>query len=663
MNSMQFQQDIKKARHNFLVDAQVDAAILPENILESWQRSKQLGIDPLQQSFPLVTSEQKNKTIGNIESFANHMKENFGQVHSLLKQILAEVGAAVFYMDDNLCVFNKYGNEDLLQELKGKNIRFGTNFSEDIMGTNAVAIAQRTEKNNWVIGYEHYSEALCSYACYARSAVRNICDKHYYVLLIIPCAGMTNATIPLFHYIIESYTKAVSYHTFPDIAIERTLLRHIMQQNSSAYVVINPSEQVLLANDLFFSVFHKIPSKTIGSHLVESIPDFKQISEYLARGQEVLNYEIIFPSLPKGSQSYLIDCFRINQFNTYLGIAIVLKNKNDFYKHINKIVNSGSYYSLNDLIGESENFVALKKMIRQSALSSSNVLITGESGTGKELIAQSIHSCGPRSEHPFVSLNCAAIPKELIGSELFGYVEGAFTGAKKGGATGKFELAHEGTLFLDEIGDMPLDLQAVLLRVLEDRTVTRIGGSKSTKVNVRILAATNCNLWERVNERQFRSDLYYRLNVIRLDTIPLRQRLDDLPLLVNHFLHLLSKSFHKEILAVSPEVMDLFYQYNWPGNVRELRNILERCITFCNSPKIQIENIPQDFFNTINKQTQPDHNLSFSEVYSMDLSFEEYERKQILYLMRKHKGNKSMVAKELGIARRTLYSRLEKYNC
>lgn len=250
----------------------------------------------------------------------------------------------------------------------------------------------------------------------------------------------------------------------------------------------------------------------------------------------------------------------------------------------------------------------MRKLVSQAKIAAqhaSNVLITGESGTGKEMFARLIHTSSPRSAKPFIAVNCAAIPESLMESELFGYEEGAFTGARKGGKIGKIQLANHGTFFLDEIGDMPLYLQAKLLRVLNDKKVERIGNSSTSLINVdvRIIAATNQNLEEMIERKEFREDLYYRLNVVPLRLPPLRERPDDIPFLIQHFINKYNKILGKEIRSASASVMELMMEYQWPGNVRELENCIEYMMTFEKTQVLSLEVMPQKILSLKNETT------------------------------------------------------------
>jgi len=366
--------------------------------------------------------------------------------------------------------------------------------------------------------------------------------------------------------------------------------------------------------------------------------------------------------------SYFMLITRVGNFHPHqqnlLSFYIKLLSSTILHRRPQKLLNCTAHYTFNDLIGSNSYFKYIKKIAADTASSSSNVLITGDTGTGKELFAQAIHNAGNRKYGPFISINCAAIPRELIGSELFGYVEGAFTGTCKGGATGKFELAHKGTIFLDEIAEMPMNMQSVLLRVLEEKQITRLGGKNPISVDVKIIAATNKDLKALIAAGEFRSDLYYRLNVIRIDLIPLRDRKDDIPLLVDAFLKEFNFTLNKKINVVSPEVWEVFQKYDWPGNVRELKNAVERAVNLCNDGVICINNLPMELLEDC-----PAEAGNYAGNYKEDLYGNKFIRnyitgkrneiKMIMELMEKHRGNKTRVAKDLGITRATLYRKLD----
>lgn len=307
-----------------------------------------------------------------------------------------------------------------------------------------------------------------------------------------------------------------------------------------------------------------------------------------------------------------------------------------------------------DVIGTSQRLVNALSKCNKAAPSNVPVLLLGESGTGKEKIAQAIHKSSLRSTHPFLAINCGAIQKELISSELFGYVKGAFTGASTTGKKGKFEEANGGTLFLDEIGEMPLDLQVHLLRVLQEKEVTRLGSSQPIPVNVRIIAATNKNLFDLCKQGKFREDLLFRLNVVTVNIPPLRERLDDLHQLTDHFIELFSQKYLKDKLMISAETRNFFYEYHWPGNIRELQNVLEHAVLFSEEDEIRLADLP--------------HYLLEQEIHSLPTSnkqrltpIDSEECKLLIRLLDETGWNLSAVAKQMNIARSTLYRKLKKY--
>ncbi|MGX8795255.1 sigma 54-interacting transcriptional regulator [Fusibacter sp. JL298sf-3] len=310
-------------------------------------------------------------------------------------------------------------------------------------------------------------------------------------------------------------------------------------------------------------------------------------------------------------------------------------------------------YSFDQIITANAQMDTLKKQAEKIAPSRSNILIQGESGTGKELFAHAIHKASRRSDRPFVSVNCAAIPEALLESELFGYEKGAFTGADKNGRIGKFELADEGTLFLDEIGDMPLQMQAKILRVLQDGEVERVGSNRPKQVDVRIIAATNKNLKEMVAEKLFRADLYYRLNVMNLHIPPLKERRDDVILLSSHFIDRLNAQNHGKVWGIAEKTQLLMRQYHWPGNIRELRNIIERAYHIMEADQeIQPYHLPAFL-----KAADPDYTGD-----PLKMMMETYEKKMLLERLIYFNGNKTKTAKDLGISRMALHKKLEKYN-
>lgn len=370
--------------------------------------------------------------------------------------------------------------------------------------------------------------------------------------------------------------------------------------------------------DVFGSVFPLYE----GDHMIGSVGVFKNVAEEVRLSQEVERKE---------------------------GLADYLQ------KELNK--REALPLSFQEYIGQNSRLRETLLLAAKVAPTDSTVLIRGESGVGKEVLARAIHSSSKRSSKPLIKVNCAAIPEHLLESELFGYEEGAFTGAKRGGKMGKFELAHGGTIFLDEVGDMSLNMQAKLLRVLQEREIERVGGTKTIKLNLRIIAATNRDLDQMMEEGTFRRDLYYRLNIIPLTIPPLRERKDDIPALSEYYLQKYSQQFGKPNLKLSPGTIQVFQNYDWPGNIRELQNVLEHASIICDRDTIDPHHLPAHGLSHGKPQTAPQ-----AEPSDMKETLTKIEREMIMTALKNSNGNRTRAMQALGISRRAFYDKLKRYN-
>lgn len=344
-----------------------------------------------------------------------------------------------------------------------------------------------------------------------------------------------------------------------------------------------------------------------------------------------------------------LELSRNNSFERKSTDRTILGNESEMGRKLaGKITKNQAIYTFDKIISCNERFNNIVEYAKKIADSKSTVLITGESGTGKEIFAQSIHNCSKRCSGPFVAVNCGAIPATLIESELFGYEEGAFTGAKRGGNLGKFELAEGGTIFLDEIGEMPSDMQIKLLRVIEEGVITRIGSNKQIPLNIRIIAATNKDLKNEIQRGSFRKDLYYRLNVLPVYLPPLRERRGDIPLLIDYYMKKTAKKLGKSSVNITEDYMAYLQSYDWPGNIRELENVIELIV---NTGSVQISHW----------SAEPEE-VSVTSISSQLVSLDHIEKIHITNILNEVKGNVTIAAKVLGIGRNTLYRKLEKYN-
>ncbi|MCR2044395.1 sigma 54-interacting transcriptional regulator [Anaerosalibacter massiliensis] len=442
------------------------------------------------------------------------------------------------------------------------------------------------------------------------------------------------------------------------------LLKTIMETTNDAIVYVNKEGYIEMLSKPYAEFLMIDRHKVIGKHVTEVIENTRMhtviktgISE-IAEIQQIKGNKMIATRIPIFVNGKVVGAvgkvlFRdIDELNAlYKKISKIEKELN-LYKDEFKKVNIAKY-SLDNIISKSKSMDYLKSLTKRAAKTNSNILILGESGTGKELFAHAIHNLSERANGPFIKVNCGAIPYELLESELFGYEEGSFTGAAKGGKIGKFKAADGGTIFLDEIGDLPMNMQVKLLRVLQDKEIEKIGSTESEEVDVRVIAATNRDLEKMVSEGMFRLDLYYRLNVLTIKIPPLKDRKDDIPILSRHLVQKISKRENILVNDVSDKTLEYLKRYDWPGNVRELENILERAINFLDEDTIiKPEHLPPRITG-IKKE---------KNIRSLKQTLEEIERQTIIESLIFSNGNKTKAANILDISRTSLYEKIAKYN-
>ncbi len=363
-------------------------------------------------------------------------------------------------------------------------------------------------------------------------------------------------------------------------------------------------------------------------------------------------------AIKKGAFYYLTKPVNLEELEFLVKKSLASQSLEEENKELKQALFKEKFES-GEIIAHSKKMKELLKMVEKIAQTNSTVLIEGESGTGKELVAHRIHELSPRRNNPFVPVHCAALTETLLTSELFGHEKGSFTGALDR-KIGRFERAHMGTLFLDEIGEISKDTQVKLLRVLQDGVFERVGGTKPIKSDARLVCATNKNLLEEVKAGRFREDLYYRINVIYLKVPPLRERKEDIPYLIEHFVNYFAQANGKKAMTVDPAAMNLLVNYSWPGNVREVKNIIERMVVLSNSDILNAIQVPEDIRQGALPPTHTLSTTTATENSSGRLS--DVEKEVIRQTLEAVKGNKSLAAKKLGISRRTLYRKIEEYH-
>lgn len=649
-------ESMSEIRKSFLLNGDINQANIRQDIADSWLRSKNHSINPEAGTLPPRLSYEKTSCL--VSNYSRYILESFSEYFESKHFLLSQLGIAICYVHDSMTIHIRNGNNELITALKSINLGFGSNMSEARVGTNAVALAARTGAESWVIGAEHYIEALQDYVC-AAVPLKGQYDRISYVMLVAPLSRYNQTLHELFHFILCTEASFTGGKATSDNYIKNLIINRQTEENNELFIIVNSTGKIISANHNFFDAINLNYLSTIGKPLLSILPELKETLSCLETGRSISLKEIYLTNLPSENNHFFISCKPVGDKEN-LGVVITMTPNMYVQKLINKVINYSAGFTFDDLIGINQKFIKTKSLAYKASQSSSNVLILGESGTGKELFAHSIHNASSRNRNPFIAVNCAGIPRELIGSELFGYAQGAFTGARREGAQGKFQLASGGTLFLDEIGEMPLDMQTVLLRVLEDKTITRLGDSKPIKVDVRLITATNKDLWDLVNQGKFRLDLYYRLNVVKLDIVPLRDRPEDVPLLAAHYLSYFSHSLHKTVSTITDEAMKVLQSYSWPGNVRELRNVIERGVNLANSDQITKADLPADVISNIPAVPVSKYpKVGEKVIPKLDNDYPQREKETIRNLMKKYRGNKSKVAAELGIARTTLYRKLK----
>ena len=571
----------------------------------------------------------------------------------ILYDFLRDSGFSLYLTDSDGIVLTMIGDNDILQDLDKMGIVIGADMSEKSTGTNAIGTALAEDCPVQISGKEHFINVYHIWTCSA-STIHN---EQGHIIGCLNLTGRYQLAHPHTLGLVVAAVKSIENQLIMDkiqgqLYNTNQYLNRIMNSINLGIFATDINGTVTSINNSACSMLN-IDEKDIMSRNIGGIlSDWEYILSIIKLGENCENKEITYSSY-KGKKRFNLSVYPIrNKQKKITGMVGIFKDIQNVYNLLNKYTFMRATYTFDDIIGKSHKIQEIKDQAMGIADSPSTVLIQGESGTGKEIIAQSIHNRSSRRNNGFVAINCGAIPKNLIESELFGYEDGAFTGAKHGGQPGKFEIANGGTLFLDEIGEMPLDMQVNLLRVLQEGYVTRVGGNKYIKVDVRIIASTNKDLKAEVEKGNFREDLYYRLSVIPINIPPLRERKGDIEMLIEHFLKTKAAKLGKPLPKISHELFEKLTNYSWPGNVRELENCIENIVNL-NGKTTFVFNDNNITCNT----TKSDNSFEY-EMCSLD----DLEVKAIMHCINNCNGNITKAAKVLGINRSTIYTKLRKHN-
>lgn len=645
MFDKQSRKNIKQSWQDFQNNKLVGTDNIREVILESWERSRKYDVNALHQIKKLCSPEELKKRQAN-----NIILLNAAHIYleDLYSKVLNSQGVVVLSDAEGTIIF-ALGDEKTMRETTAPEL--GNDCSEATLGTNGVGTCLALKRPIQIWAEEHYYQGNHIWYCSGAP----IFDPAGNML------GCLNVT---------GTSQSVHTHTLGMVlgmanAIERQIkINQISDENqkvirkqeimlnliTDGVLIVDPAGKITEINQHALQMFGMAKNEIVNQLITELIPSGFDIKDIFIKQRMLKNTEIDFALHDKDLSCSVSTAISRNEKGLPESLILTFTPSKNIHALVNQVTGSRARYTFEQMIGRSSVFQEAIRHGKMAALANSNVLITGESGTGKELMAQAIHNASNRFHKPFIIINCGALPRELIVSELFGYEGGSFTGSKKDGNPGKFELADGGTIFLDEIGELPLDVQATLLRIIQDKVVNRIGSSKPKSVDVRIIAATNKNLAEEVLNKTFRQDLFYRLNVLAINMPSLRDRKEDIEVLINSTVDRIKYQTNKPHLTIDSQAMFLLKKYEWPGNIRELENVLERAANICEDLVIKCSDLPNHFTGESVKAA-PEITI-----------IEQTEMTLIIDTLRETNGNIKQTAEKLGIARNTIYRKMKRYN-
>ncbi len=638
---------IEEAWNRYIANDVLDIHKIRPEVAHSWQRCRNLKVDPYGQS----TGEIKgNELKEKLQSSQHLIKIARPFIHNLYGFVKG-TGYQIVLADSNGYVLEVIGDPEIVKKMRQVQLCPGGEWSEPHKGTNAIGTAIVEKKPLQIFAREHF----CQPHHFLASAASPIFDPEGAMVGVLDITGdykSFNAnTLSIVVAAVSAIENQLRLHkTTSKLYVSYKFTNMLLEAVSDGVISCDSNGTVTQLNSFAAKLIGADPRYAIGKHIGSVIRKPASILQVLATGVDYRDQEMVIEETGK-KVSQTVSPLR-DDTGRVIGVLSILK----VHKEKQAGRRAGSLtakYVFDDIIGESETMLVAKKWARIAAGSPSTVLLTGESGTGKELFAQAIHNGSARKDRPFIAINCAALPDTLIESELFGYEEGSFTGSKKGGQIGKFELANGGTIFLDEIGDIPLYTQVKLLRVIQEKKLSRIGSSGEISVDIRIVAATHKDLKEEVHKGNFRKDLYYRLNVITINIASLRERMDDLPLLNVHFVSKLSLKLGRKNISFSDDFTDRLKTYNWPGNIRELENAIERALNMLQDGGVLTPDLLL-FDSPLPGRMEE----RVSEVKSL----KDIEKDAIIHALNLYKGNILKVSAKLGVGRNTLYRKIKEYD-
>lgn len=643
---------IYRSWEKFINNFEIEPYIIRPLVANAWHRCLRMKVDPMASlcELRLLSQQQIAKRIERRKKLIDAAMPFMSHLYNFVKG----TDTLVCLIDDNGIVLDVLRDPVIQQRTKHLCHAIGSDWSEAIAGANAIGTCLIEKKPVQIAASEHYCKVLHELA----SSAAPIISPSNELLGVLCIFGLNQDVHPHTLGMVVAAVKAiendlVSQKASYDLMVAYNKVTTAIETMSDGLISIDANHQITQLNTLGAKILHVNPEECIGKYVSDVFgADFPMLG-VMQRGKGFSDRECYIDTPTGGSRFTSTAKLLKDEAGNTTGMIATLREIDTVHKLVNKMVGAQATLTFDDIVGNDPQLLLIVERARRVARSGSTILLQGESGTGKEIFAQAIHNASGRRAGPFVVINCAAIPRELVESELFGFEDGAFTGAKRGGRPGKFELASGGTIFLDEIGDMPLDLQVTWLRVLQERQVTRIGGQKSIPVNTRVIAATNKNLSDEVDKGNFRLDLFYRLNVITFQIPALRDRTNDIIYLVQYFVDKISRRLGQDTPDIDPEFYNYLANYDWPGNVRELENVIEQALHIVELGILKPEHLPQRVCGS--KATE-------KKTESRSAKLKGAEAKVIKDTLDSLNWNISKVASTLGIGRNTLYRKIKQYN-
>jgi PAS domain S-box-containing protein len=629
----------------------IETSVLRQEIADSWRRCLfEYKLDPFASKRPIRLSPKEIAERCQKNTVLMGSAKPFLQV---LESAVKGSGFIITLADEDGYVLEVLGDEDILKMASANNYLVGCRRAEDEVGTNAIGLSLYLKKPIQLTGCEHFNVNHHSWTCSSSPIFSPAKGLLGTVTLSGKSIGVHQHTLGMVISAAKAVENKIGEEQFSQEKDSlNSYLDSLLDSISEGIIAIKEDGEITHINRIAEKMLDISKEAVMGKSL-KTVVDIDPHTWKEILGYSHISDQEVSVNLSGKPTFFILSTRPIFFGGKIVGKILILTEKQRVYQLIQRFTGGTARFTFDDIIGKNPQFLRQIELAKITSKTDSRVLLVGESGTGKELFAQSIHNQSKRRNAPFVAVSCAAVPRELIEAELFGYKEGAFTGSRRGGQIGKFELADKGTLFLDEISSMPLEMQAKILRVLQENEVVRLGDNKPRNVDVRVIAATNKDLIEEVKNRNFREDLYFRLNVVEIAIPPLRERIEDLPLLAQHILKRIAMRLGTDSIRVSEGACRLLKAYHWPGNVRELENYLERASITCQDGIIEPKHFPSRLFNN----STPQNDLS-SEVRGL----KEEEKSLIVKALKECKGNISESARKLHISRSTMHRRIRAFN-